>query len=91
VTIVYDSPVVRIYLDGALAKTIDKVDPPVAQDLPMILGMAEGVEQAFIGVLDDVRAFNKALSGDEVATIFAEVKSPGVCPPVGVSPAKKSF
>lgn len=58
----------RSYINGELERENNAVSPPVHNDEPVIIGASEW--NHFSGVIDDIRIYNRALSGVEIRTIF---------------------
>jgi hypothetical protein len=71
----------RIYIDGFLANANDAPVAVFNKDYDVTIGAREfnstsGYTQAFQGLIDDVRLYNRALSAADVATLFSEADIP---------------
>lgn len=71
----------RIYIDGILANASDAPVAVFNKDYDVTVGAREfnstsGYTQAFQGLIDDVRLYNRALSPADVATLFQEADIP---------------
>ena len=78
-TFTWDGNTMRIYIDGQATSTpvsfTGPIDSVVAEQLPVIGGETadhEGIGNAswFNGSIDEVRVYNKALSGDEIKRLY---------------------
>jgi hypothetical protein len=81
IALVYDTQAgkVRIYLNGQSQGVLNYSTPLYAQTEPLYLGVSfPGGLEVFRGVLDDVRIYNRALSGEEVATLAGLTNDPPV-------------
>jgi Concanavalin A-like lectin/glucanases superfamily/Glycosyltransferase WbsX len=64
----FDGKVMRLYVDGALHGTMDRLGPVKPNDAYICLGSYEVKHPAyFTGLLDEVRLYNRALSAEEIA------------------------
>jgi len=74
VTMVYDGVDKRIYVDGIpdTASPQPKNDPIDTSGRPVYLGMREGEDRYFNGLLDDIRIYNTALTAAEIATLDSD-------------------
>jgi hypothetical protein len=64
----YDLDSLRLYVDGVLEGEGDHDGEPDFMDDPLMLGSGE--IWPFLGIIDDVGIFNKALSADEIVSIM---------------------
>lgn len=67
-----------IYIDGEQVSTIVDTRSIPNPDAPLIFGDAESEhpERNFRGALDEIRIYNRALSGQEIADLYNEVPEP---------------
>jgi hypothetical protein len=79
-TITFDGSTLRTYVDGVEKYAGDAQDPPPREGAPLRLGATSGIDQGFVGVLDEVRIFRRALDAAEVAALYAESTRPSKCP-----------
>ena len=67
---------VKLYTNGALAATGSYSAPPASHDRALMIGKSIlSQSQSFTGRIDDVRIWNRALSGSEVASLVPEPSS----------------
>jgi hypothetical protein len=66
----YDGETLKAYKDGVLMQTntAPSGDPGV-EPQPLSFGRHAGVGQYFQGVVDEIRIFSRALSGEEIAAL----------------------
>lgn len=63
----FDGQIMRLYMDGEEVGTMDRPGPAKANDFPLCLGSYEAGHAAyFTGLLDEVRLYDRALTGEEV-------------------------
>ena len=63
----FDKHTMRIYVDGAEQGSLDRPGPVKANPMHLILGNYEvGHKSHFIGLLDDVRLYDHALTPEEI-------------------------
>ena len=67
----YDGSTVRLYVNGSLAGTQSLSGPMPASPDPLRIGGNASWGEYFAGRIDDVRVYNRALTGGEVATDMA--------------------
>lgn len=84
VTTTYDSTAAqkRLYFDGVLlgsAVSVGSFDVTAANFRIGEFYINGTIEQGFNGMIDDVRIYNNALSGTEVASLYSTVPEPGAC------------
>ena len=73
VTATYRDKEWKIYLNGRLSNTVVvKNSPPWSGQLLTIGNLAPGSSEAFLGSLDDVRIYRRALSEDEILKMSVE-------------------
>jgi alpha-tubulin suppressor-like RCC1 family protein len=90
----YDGAYVRLYVNGQLeAETAAAVTIPNDPTIPWTIGSSDnyyrsfrGVPRTFNGVIDEVRIYDRPLSGSEVQSIFVSTLDTCI-PPDTVSPA----
>ncbi len=78
------STYVRLYIDGSLAKE-ETADIPASQcdnGLPWYIGVREGNQGFFKGVIDEVKIYSRALSADEVQRNYRATSQLAVEPAV---------
>ena len=70
---VYDGQTVTLYDDGVpvAAQTFAAKQVPMSQ-IPLRIGADSDGMNRFVGVLDEVRVFSRALSESEIETIFEQ-------------------
>jgi hypothetical protein len=68
IAVTVEGAVLRLYLDGQLKLEETNVGPRVLNDTPVLLGRSAGAVSPnwFKGTIDDVRIYNRALSGQEI-------------------------
>ena len=69
----------RVYVNGVEAESVLDIFGlgTLASEAPLELGRASGNSaRGFLGVIDDVRIYNRALSGLDVQELFASMQSP---------------
>ncbi|NLC56988.1 MAG: hypothetical protein GX774_09145 [Armatimonadetes bacterium] len=75
----FDGQQMRLYVDGKLDGVMDRPGPVKPNNLPLHLGSYEAKHQAhFVGLLDEVRLYDRALTAAEVARLAAAGTSPGM-------------
>ncbi len=68
VVVTWDGTLLRIYLDGRLKKLEWQTVTPAVNDDPLLIG------NGFVGRLDEVRLYDRALSAREVASLYTRPK-----------------
>ncbi len=72
-TAVFDGSNISVYANGVLASS-GHVLAPTASTGPLVFGVAQrGGYSNFIGSLDDVRIYNRALSANEISSLYNTV------------------
>lgn len=67
----YDGQVLRIYMDGEEEGVMERSGPVRPNTFPLVLGsFAVGHDAHFTGLLDEVKLYDRALSGEEVRQRF---------------------
>ncbi|MCJ7777247.1 MAG: LamG domain-containing protein [Sedimentisphaerales bacterium] len=67
----YDGTQVKLYIDGELRNTKDHVGPIASNAYNVNIGAdSEKADRFYNGVIDDVRIYNRALSGAEITSIM---------------------
>jgi arabinan endo-1,5-alpha-L-arabinosidase len=67
---VCDGETLKVYLNGVLDHTGLKMKTPLSSVSPLHIGLAGGGgAHCFLGSLDDVRLYNRALSPEEIAAL----------------------
>ncbi|MEI7947489.1 MAG: LamG-like jellyroll fold domain-containing protein [bacterium] len=70
-----DGSVVRVYMDGVLAGTLERTGAIKTNNYPLMLGSYEENHTAhFKGLLDEVRLYKRALNAEEISRLAAEFK-----------------
>ena len=65
----FDGEVMRLYVNGEVAASMERPGPVKPNDYPLTLGSYEAGHVAhFVGLLDEVRLYSRALTTDEVRT-----------------------
>ncbi|MBW7914520.1 MAG: alkaline phosphatase, partial [Taibaiella sp.] len=75
---------VNIYIDGNLSNgtvTRNNLSASILNDVPLSIGALAGTSIAFNGLIDDVQIYNRALSGQEVLSLFNNATTPDTTPP----------
>lgn len=73
ITVVYDQKDVRIYINGILDKVSGTIGGALATNgQPVTIGDWNSNNRPFIGSIDDVRIYNRALSAAEVSQLFKQ-------------------
>jgi len=60
------------YIDGALALTQDEFSSLPNNSISMIIGDENYFAFPFTGIIDDIRIYNRALTGDEILALYNE-------------------
>ncbi|MBE7444954.1 MAG: Ig-like domain-containing protein [Planctomycetia bacterium] len=66
---------INIYIDGNLSNgtvVYDNLSASILNDVPLNIGMIPGTSIVFNGLIDDVRIYNRALSAQDVLSLFNE-------------------
>ena len=66
----YDGATIRIYVDGQLGGSQSVVSTGTADANPVLFGSRPDGQDSLTGFLDDVRVYNRALSGDEIKRLY---------------------
>ena len=67
---VFDGTSLKVYLNGTLDRTTPAPKPPQGSTGPLFIGRsAGGGGNNFLGGIDDVRIYNRALSTEEIARL----------------------
>jgi len=61
----------RLYLNGSLDRTIQNADAPIATNAALRIGINLNNNEDFIGIIDDVRIYNRALDASEINQLFS--------------------
>ena len=91
VALVYDGTELRLYVNGALDASTPAVVGPINNGtFPLLIGRNDDSQNpgTFLGLIDEVEFFNRALSGQEVSALF-EARTAGkvnLPPPEPVEP-----
>ena len=78
---VFTGTQIQIYLDGILNGSVAQSSPPVNNSRDVEIGSSYGGgarKRYFNGLIDELRYYNRALSSNEVATIY-QAGSAGIC------------
>jgi concanavalin A-like lectin/glucanase superfamily protein len=67
VAVTFDATSIRFYVDGALTVTYAAPPAPALNNAPVTIG--RGVYNGFVGAIDSVRIYNRALSAAEISAI----------------------
>jgi hypothetical protein len=83
VVAVYDSPLLRIYVNGALEGcdnfgSFAAYVGPYPLKIGNIIGVGHGSEGAFNGILDELRIYDRPMSASEILANFENEKSSGM-------------
>jgi hypothetical protein len=76
VTTTWDGMEKRLYIDGRLDKQVASTARVPAVDLGVVVGNLGGGGSPMKGSVDDVRVYNRALSGPEVEALYASTAPP---------------
>jgi|GEM_PF-1526118 len=70
--VTYDGSVLRLYVDGSLVATMSNITAtPHTNNTPLVIGKdSNGNNRYFIGDIDEVRVYNRALSAQEVSDAY---------------------
>jgi len=66
ITVTYGPDGYKGYMDGLLKSQWSTMPPPILTDYAVTIGANGGLTQLFLGDIDDVRIYNRALSDAEV-------------------------
>ncbi len=86
-----DHDLLSLYLDGSLAAVSPFTDNPVVNTSAINIGRWEAYNDYFNGLVDEVKIFNKALTGTEIAIEYGTVVNTSI--PVtsgGIAPGSSS-
>lgn len=92
----YDGTTFSLYVNGVLEGTYSETKTVAYSSLPWMIGSAdpnivqEGYPRTWNGVIDEVQAYNTALSQSQIQAIY-NAGSAGVCKGLTFSPASLSF
>jgi hypothetical protein len=76
----WDGSTIRLYVDGELADTETATSPPASGEGSLKIG-CDGPDGQFTGQIDEVRAYNRTLTGGEVAAdMEAALQTPKEAP-----------
>jgi hypothetical protein len=64
----YDGSTIRVYEEGVLVAEKSALTPPLTGEGPLKIG-CDGPDGQFTGGIDEVRVYNRALNGGEVAAV----------------------
>ena len=67
----YDGSTIKLYLDGQLEASKAASFPLATNQLALSLGAQHDGTRPFLGGMDDVRIYNRALNAEEIATVHA--------------------
>ncbi|TAL60043.1 MAG: hypothetical protein EPN88_16435, partial [Bacteroidetes bacterium] len=96
----YDGSALKVYINGVLDGTLSESPSIPANNLTLKIGADSNGSHVFKGLIDEVEIFNRALSSEEIAAIYAagsagkcmprysisgRVKTPGDIPIAGVT------
>jgi hypothetical protein len=70
VAVTFDASNLRFYVDGAMTVVYTAPPAPALNNAPVTIG--HGVYSGFVGSIDSLRVYNRALSAVEVAAIAAD-------------------
>ncbi len=69
----FDGAAYRVYVDGREVGSLDKPGKlVVGKKAPVMIGSSGGTGEFFDGMLDDLRVYSRALSSEEIATLYRE-------------------
>ncbi|MFC1603705.1 LamG-like jellyroll fold domain-containing protein [Planctomycetota bacterium] len=77
----YDGSVLILYKDGEEAVRINASGDLQQNDLSLSIGGRLDSSQNFIGIIDDVRLFNRVLTAEEIKQVMIDVPPPAVTDP----------
>jgi hypothetical protein len=84
----YDGSAVILYKDGEEVARRDGSGDLQQNDLSLSIGGRLNSGQNFIGIIDDVRLYNRALTAEEIKQIMVDVPPPAVTDPSPVDGAE---
>ncbi len=67
----YDGTTMKLYINGVLESSMAASVPIATNDLPLTLGAQDGATASrwFLGWMDDVRVYNRALTAEEILAL----------------------
>jgi hypothetical protein len=78
---IYDGAMARIYVNGVLENSVPKAGPLLPSNGPLEIGRQTVCsEENFYGLIDELSLYNRALSSNEIAALYA-AGSAGMCRP----------
>ena len=84
----YDGSVLIIYKDGEEAGRVNGSGDLQQNDLSLSIGGRLDSDQNFIGIIDDVRLFNRVLTPEEINQVMVDAPLPSVTDPIPVDGVK---
>ncbi len=78
----YDGSVLILYKDGEEAGRVNASGDLQQNDLSLSIGGRLDSDQNFIGIIDDVRLFNRVLTPDEIKQVMVDAPLPSVTDPI---------
>jgi len=70
----YDGSAVSFYWDGELVDSQDVSGNIDSTDMPLLIGKLGGLPLHFVGVIDEVKIYDRALSADEIKAHYQKNK-----------------
>jgi len=67
---VYDGSTLQIYVNGVVISSTPYSSPLLQTGQPLYLGVNGALGDAFKGVMDDIRIYNRALSSSEIQSLY---------------------
>jgi hypothetical protein len=77
----WDGQIVTVYVDGEVTESHTEIRPISVSEAPAYIGQRFTFEERFYGLVDELTIYGRALSADEVRSIFA-AGSAGKSPPL---------
>ena len=68
----YDGQFLKLYQNGSLIDSINYSDGIFQSDEPVYIGVYNGTDYFFNGIIDDIRIYNRPLSFGEVYSLYTE-------------------
>ena len=79
----FDGSTIRFYINGELAGTVDATSIGPTNDAPLRIGTSGDCEH-FVGLIDEIELFNRALSQEEIQSIV-DAGTAGKCKPTSIT------
>ena len=83
----YDGSQVKMYIDGRPDASASFSDTPPTNTQPLFIGQRGDNTDFFQGMIDEVEIFNRALTAEEIASIYNAGRAGKIKPRIALNPA----